>query len=90
VRSEPGERPWPPARIVRGGCRDADETRIRILLLVHGLIHLLGFAMCLLAPATLIDPAIVWEAVDDRTARASFANAGHTIAPSCRSTRPAS
>jgi Family of unknown function (DUF6544) len=35
--------------------------------------------MCVIAPASLIDPAIVWESVDDRTARASFTNAGHTI-----------
>jgi hypothetical protein len=35
--------------------------------------------MCVMAPATLIDPAIVWEPVDARTVRASFANAGHTI-----------
>jgi hypothetical protein len=35
--------------------------------------------MCIMAPATLIDPAIVWEPVDDRTARASFTNAGRTI-----------
>jgi hypothetical protein len=35
--------------------------------------------MCVMAPATLIDPAIVWEPVDDRTVRASFTNAGHTI-----------
>jgi hypothetical protein len=35
--------------------------------------------MCVMAPATLIDPASVWEAVDDRTARARFPNAGHTI-----------
>lgn len=35
--------------------------------------------MCVLAPATLIDPHVVWQAVDDRTARASFTNAGHTI-----------
>jgi hypothetical protein len=35
--------------------------------------------MCLMAPATLIDPTIVWEPVDDRTVRAAFANAGHTI-----------
>ena len=35
--------------------------------------------MCVMAPATLIDPAVVWESVDDRTARASFTNAGHTI-----------
>jgi len=35
--------------------------------------------MCVMAPATLIDPAIVWQAVDAHTARASFTNAGHTI-----------
>jgi uncharacterized protein DUF6544 len=35
--------------------------------------------MCVMAPATLIHPAIVWESVDDRTARASFTNAGYTI-----------
>lgn len=36
--------------------------------------------MCVMAPATLIDPAIVWDPVDARTAKASFTNAGHTIA----------
>jgi hypothetical protein len=35
--------------------------------------------MCVLAPATLIDPAIAWDAVDARTVRARFTNAGHTI-----------
>jgi hypothetical protein len=35
--------------------------------------------MCLMAPATLIHPAIAWEAVDARTARARFTNAGHTV-----------
>jgi hypothetical protein len=35
--------------------------------------------MCVMAPATLIDPAIVWEAVDQRTAVARFTNAGRTI-----------
>jgi hypothetical protein len=35
--------------------------------------------MCIMAPATLIDPAIQWETVDDLTARAIFTNAGHTI-----------
>jgi hypothetical protein len=35
--------------------------------------------MCVMAPATLIDPAIVWEPVDARIVRASFTNAGHTI-----------
>jgi hypothetical protein len=35
--------------------------------------------MCLLAPATLIDPAIRWETVDPNTVRASFTHAGRTI-----------
>jgi hypothetical protein len=35
--------------------------------------------MCVMAPATLIDPAIVWEPVDAHTARARFTNAGQTI-----------
>ena len=35
--------------------------------------------MCMLAPATLISPAVAWEAADARTARAAFSNAGHTI-----------
>jgi hypothetical protein len=35
--------------------------------------------MCFIAPATLIDRAIVWEPTDDRTVRARFTNAGHTI-----------
>jgi uncharacterized protein DUF6544 len=35
--------------------------------------------MCVLAPATLIDPAIVWEPVDQRIARAAFTNAGRRI-----------
>jgi hypothetical protein len=35
--------------------------------------------MCLMAPATLIDPAIGWDAVDGHTATARFINAGHTI-----------
>jgi len=35
--------------------------------------------MCVMAPATLIGGAIVWEPLDDRTARARFTNAGHTI-----------
>lgn len=35
--------------------------------------------MCLLAPGTLLDPAIRWHAVDDRTARATFTNGAHTI-----------
>lgn len=35
--------------------------------------------MCVMAPATLIDPAIVWETVDSRTALATFRHAGHEI-----------
>jgi len=35
--------------------------------------------MCMFAPASLIDPAVVWEWADHRTARAAFTNAGHTI-----------
>jgi hypothetical protein len=35
--------------------------------------------MCVFAPSTLIDPAIVWERTTDRTATARFTNAGHTI-----------
>jgi hypothetical protein len=35
--------------------------------------------MCLLAPATLIDPRIGWEPVDGRTIVATFSHAGHTI-----------
>jgi hypothetical protein len=35
--------------------------------------------MCVMAPATLIDPSIEWTGVDDRHARAQFTNAGHTI-----------
>jgi len=35
--------------------------------------------MCVLAPATLIDPAIVWKPVDAEAVRARFTNAGQTI-----------
>lgn len=35
--------------------------------------------MCVLAPGTLLSPAIAWKAVDARTARATFSNAAHTI-----------
>jgi hypothetical protein len=35
--------------------------------------------MCLMAPATLVDPAIEWQAIGSRTAGARFTNAGHTI-----------
>jgi len=36
--------------------------------------------MCVLAPATLVSPAIAWEPVDAQRARARFTNGGHTIA----------
>ena len=36
--------------------------------------------MCLLAPATLLDPAIAWEPVDARTTRARFTDGQQTIA----------
>ena len=36
--------------------------------------------MCIMAPATLIDPALEWEAVDARTVKGRFTHAGHTIA----------
>lgn len=35
--------------------------------------------MCLLAPATLIDPRIGWEQIGPLTVRATFSNAGNTI-----------
>ncbi|MEI7769138.1 MAG: DUF6544 family protein [Chloroflexales bacterium] len=35
--------------------------------------------MCLLAPATLIDLPVVWEAIDPQTVRATYTNAGNTI-----------
>lgn len=35
--------------------------------------------MCLMAPATLIDPAIEWTPIDANMVRARFTNAGHTI-----------
>jgi hypothetical protein len=40
--------------------------------------------LCVMAPATLVDPAILWEPVDAHTARASFSNAGHTIGAELR------
>jgi hypothetical protein len=43
--------------------------------------------MCLLAPATLIDPRIEWEPVDGLTARARFTNQGITIGAKLRFTR---
>ena len=36
--------------------------------------------MCLIAPATLLDKRVTWDAVDDTTAVAHFANAGNSIA----------
>ena len=46
--------------------------------------------MCVLAPATLIDPAIQWDALDARATRALFTNAEYTSVPSSRSMMPAS
>jgi hypothetical protein len=36
--------------------------------------------MCLLAPATLIDPAVTWQPIDARSAAARFTHGAHTIA----------
>jgi len=35
--------------------------------------------MCIMAPATLVEPTITWETIDAHRVRASFTNAGHTI-----------
>jgi hypothetical protein len=35
--------------------------------------------ICIMAPAALIDSPIVWEAIDDRTVRVTFTNAGHSV-----------
>jgi hypothetical protein len=35
--------------------------------------------MSIMAPSTLIDPRIEWEAIDDRTVRATLTNAGQSI-----------
>lgn len=35
--------------------------------------------MCVMAPATLVDPSIRWEPIDDRRVRAAFTHAGRTI-----------
>ena len=35
--------------------------------------------MCIMAPATLVDPAIRWEKVDETTVTATYANGPHTI-----------
>lgn len=34
---------------------------------------------CLLAPPAMIDPAMRWEPVDERHARATYTNGGHTV-----------
>lgn len=47
--------------------------------MTHGETVTLFNDMCLMAPATLIDPAIHWETIDARTVRARFTNAGRTI-----------
>ena len=47
--------------------------------MVHGETVTMFNDMCVMAPATLVGPAIAWEAVDARTARAAFSNAGVTI-----------
>jgi hypothetical protein len=35
--------------------------------------------LCVLAPAALVDSPIEWTPIDDRNARATFTNAGHTV-----------
>jgi hypothetical protein len=35
--------------------------------------------LCIMAPAALIDRAILWEVVDSRTVRARYSNSGYTI-----------
>jgi len=35
--------------------------------------------MCILAPGALLEPTIVWEAVDARSAKARFTNGGNTV-----------
>jgi len=35
--------------------------------------------MCLMAPATLIDPSIGWQELDERIVKGTFTNAGNTI-----------
>ena len=47
--------------------------------MTHGETVTLFNDMCVLAPATLIDPAIKWDPLDARTTRALFTNAGYTI-----------
>ncbi|MDO9021894.1 MAG: hypothetical protein Q8S73_03180 [Deltaproteobacteria bacterium] len=36
--------------------------------------------LCLLAPGALVDPAIAWEPIDDRSARARFTHGANTVA----------
>jgi hypothetical protein len=40
--------------------------------------------MCVIAPATLIDPAIRWETLDETQVRATFSASGHTVAATLR------
>jgi len=47
--------------------------------MTHGETVTLFNDMCVMAPATLIDPAIVWKPVDAQAVRARFTNAGQTI-----------
>ncbi len=35
--------------------------------------------MCILAPATLLEPSILWQTVDSRSVRASYTNGAHAI-----------
>lgn len=35
--------------------------------------------MCVMAPATLLSPAITWKTIDSTTVEGTFTNAGHTI-----------
>jgi hypothetical protein len=35
--------------------------------------------MCIMAPATLVQPAVRWQEVDAHTVRATFTHAGHTV-----------
>jgi hypothetical protein len=35
--------------------------------------------MCIMAPATLLEPTVTWEPVDALTSRARFTNGGHTV-----------
>lgn len=35
--------------------------------------------MCVMAPGSLADPRIRWQGIDDRSARATFTNGGHSV-----------